>query len=61
MAKKPGKNITKARASIEARPYKLPEAAEAIKNQKADAYLAVGPGGSKITIDAITASKGRKP
>nr|WP_212362679.1 TAXI family TRAP transporter solute-binding subunit [Bradyrhizobium jicamae]MBR0755230.1 TAXI family TRAP transporter solute-binding subunit [Bradyrhizobium jicamae] len=32
------------------------EAAEAIKNQKADAYLAVGPGGSKITIDAITAS-----
>ena len=31
MAKKPGKNITKARATIEARPYKLTEAAEAIK------------------------------
>ena len=31
MAKKPGKNITKARAAIEARPYKLAEAAEAIK------------------------------
>jgi len=31
MAKKPGKNITKARATIEARPYKLVEAAEAIK------------------------------
>ncbi|WP_244481792.1 TAXI family TRAP transporter solute-binding subunit [Bradyrhizobium pachyrhizi] len=32
------------------------EAAEAIKNLKADAYLAVGPANSKITIDAITAS-----
>ena len=31
MARKPGKNITKARAQIEARPYKLVEAAEAIK------------------------------
>jgi len=31
MARKPGKNITKARAQIEARPYKLAEAAEAIK------------------------------
>ena len=31
MAKKPGKNITKARAQIEARPYKLVEAAETIK------------------------------
>jgi large subunit ribosomal protein L1 len=31
MAKKPGKNITKAHATIEARPYKLAEAAEAIK------------------------------
>ncbi len=31
MAKKPGKNITKARGTIEARPYKLVEAAEAIK------------------------------
>ena len=32
------------------------EAAEAIKNQKADAYLAAGPVNSKITSDAITAS-----
>jgi large subunit ribosomal protein L1 len=31
MAKKPGKNITKARALVEARPYKLVEAAEVIK------------------------------
>jgi large subunit ribosomal protein L1 len=31
MARKLGKNITKARAQIEARPYKLVEAAEAIK------------------------------
>ena len=31
MAKKPGKKIVKARATIEARPYKLAEAAEAIK------------------------------
>jgi len=31
VAKKPGKNITKARAQIEARPYKRAEAAEAIK------------------------------
>src|SRR3979411_1646805 len=32
------------------------EAAEAIRNQKADAYLAAGPVNSKITADAITAS-----
>jgi TRAP transporter TAXI family solute receptor len=32
------------------------EAAEAIRNQKADAYIAAGPLNSKITIDAITAS-----
>jgi TRAP transporter TAXI family solute receptor len=32
------------------------EAAEAIRNQKADAYLAAGPVNSKITSDAITAS-----
>ena len=31
MARKPGKNITKARGQIEARPYTLVEAAEAIK------------------------------
>jgi len=32
------------------------EAAESIRNQKADAYLAAGPVNSKITADAITAS-----
>jgi TRAP transporter TAXI family solute receptor len=32
------------------------EAAEAIRNQKADAYLAAGPLNSKITADAIAAS-----
>jgi TRAP transporter TAXI family solute receptor len=32
------------------------EAAEAIRNQKADAYLAAGPVNSKITTDAINAS-----
>ncbi len=32
------------------------EAAEAIRNQKADAYLAAGPVNSKITTDAILAS-----
>jgi TRAP transporter TAXI family solute receptor len=32
------------------------EAAEAIRNQKADAYLATGPVNSKITADAINAS-----
>ena len=32
------------------------EAAEAIRNQKADAYLAAGPVNSKITTDAIAAS-----
>src|SRR5262249_1609364 len=31
------------------------EAAEAIRNQKADAYIAAGPLNSKITTDAITA------
>src|SRR5258705_11350927 len=32
------------------------EAADAIRNQKADAYLAAGPVNSKITAEAITAS-----
>jgi TRAP transporter TAXI family solute receptor len=32
------------------------EADEAIRNQKADAYLAAGPVNSKITVDAIAAS-----
>ena len=33
------------------------EVAEAIRNQKADAYLAAGPVNSKITADAIAASR----
>jgi TRAP transporter TAXI family solute receptor len=39
------------------------EAADAIRSQKADAYLAAGPVNSKITADAIAASTrdGRKP
>jgi TRAP transporter TAXI family solute receptor len=39
------------------------EAADAIRNQKADAYLAAGPVNSKITADAIAASvhDGAKP
>jgi TRAP transporter TAXI family solute receptor len=39
------------------------EAVEAIRNQKADAYLAAGPANSKITIDAIAASahEGNEP
>jgi TRAP transporter TAXI family solute receptor len=32
------------------------EAVEAIRNQKADVYLAAGPANSKLTIDAIAAS-----
>jgi TRAP transporter TAXI family solute receptor len=36
--------------------FPAPEAAEAIRNQKADAYLAAGPVNSKITADAIAAS-----
>src|SRR5215212_9416272 len=36
------------------------EAAEAIRNQKADAYLAAGPVNSKITADAINASAPRR-
>jgi len=36
--------------------FPAPEAAEAIRNQKADVYLAAGPLNSKITIDAIAAS-----
>jgi TRAP transporter TAXI family solute receptor len=39
------------------------EAAEAIRNQRADAYLAAGPVNSKITADAINASmrEGKAP
>jgi TRAP transporter TAXI family solute receptor len=36
--------------------FPAPEAAEAIRNQKADAYLAAGPVNSKIIADAISAS-----
>src|SRR6195256_796772 len=36
--------------------FPAPEAADAIRNQKADAYLAAGPVNSKITAEAITAS-----
>jgi TRAP transporter TAXI family solute receptor len=43
-------------AKVEIVQYPANEAAEAIKAQKADAYLAAGPVNSKITSDAITAS-----
>nr|WP_082747953.1 TAXI family TRAP transporter solute-binding subunit [Bradyrhizobium macuxiense] len=43
--------------------FPVNEAVEAIRNQKADAYLAAGPANSKITIDAIAASahEGNEP
>jgi TRAP transporter TAXI family solute receptor len=41
---------------IEIAQFPASEAAEAIRNQKADAYLAAGPVNSKITTDAISAS-----
>ncbi|WP_246785204.1 TAXI family TRAP transporter solute-binding subunit [Bradyrhizobium sp. S69] len=43
-------------AKVEISQYPASEIAEAIKSQKADAYLAAGPVNSKITTDAITAS-----
>src|SRR6516225_1896519 len=43
-------------AKVEVIQFPANEAADAIRNQKADAYLAAGPLNSKITIDAITAS-----
>src|SRR3954451_12178183 len=43
-------------AKIEIVQFPAGEAADAIRNQKADAYLAAGPGNSKITTDAINAS-----
>jgi TRAP transporter TAXI family solute receptor len=43
-------------AKVEISQYPASEIAEAIKNQKADAYLAAGPVNSKITTDAIAAS-----
>ncbi len=43
-------------AKVEIMQFPANEAAEAIKAQKADAYLAAGPVNSKITSDAIAAS-----
>jgi TRAP transporter TAXI family solute receptor len=43
-------------SKIEIAQFPASEAADAIKNQKADAYLAAGPVNSKITTDAINAS-----
>ncbi len=43
-------------AKLEIIQFPANEAADAIRNQKADAYLAAGPVNSKITADAIAAS-----
>jgi TRAP transporter TAXI family solute receptor len=43
-------------SKVEIAQFPASEAAEAIRNQKADAYLAAGPVNSKITTDAINAS-----
>src|SRR4051794_13596467 len=43
-------------SKVEIAQFPAGEAAEAIRNQKADAYLAAGPVNSKITADAIAAS-----
>ena len=43
-------------AKVEIVQFPAAEATEAIRNQKADAYLAAGPVNSKITAEAITAS-----
>ncbi|HTO65946.1 MAG TPA: TAXI family TRAP transporter solute-binding subunit [Bradyrhizobium sp.] len=43
-------------AKVEIIQFPATEAAEAIRNQRADAYLAAGPVNSKITADAIAAS-----
>ncbi|WP_084030685.1 TAXI family TRAP transporter solute-binding subunit [Bradyrhizobium paxllaeri] len=43
-------------AKVEIVQFPANEAAEAIRHQKADAYLAAGPVNSKITADAIAAS-----
>lgn len=43
-------------AKVEIVQFPANEAAEMIRNQKADAYLAAGPVNSKITADAIAAS-----
>jgi TRAP transporter TAXI family solute receptor len=43
-------------SKVEIVQFPASEAADAIRNQKADAYLAAGPVNSKITADAIAAS-----
>jgi TRAP transporter TAXI family solute receptor len=43
-------------AKVEIVQFPVTEAVDAIRNQKADAYLAAGPVNSKITTDAIAAS-----
>ena len=43
-------------SKVEIVQFPAAEAADAIRNQKADAYLAAGPVNSKITAEAITAS-----
>ena len=43
-------------AKVDIVQFPVTETADAIKNQKADAYLAAGPVNSKITSDAIAAS-----
>ncbi|HLZ01472.1 MAG TPA: TAXI family TRAP transporter solute-binding subunit [Bradyrhizobium sp.] len=43
-------------AKVEIMQFPVNEAAEAIRNQKADAYLAAGPLNSRITTEAIAAS-----
>jgi TRAP transporter TAXI family solute receptor len=43
-------------AKVEIVQFPVTEAVDAIRNQKADAYLAAGPVNSKITSDAIAAS-----
>ena len=43
-------------AKVEIVQFPATEVADAIRNQKADAYLAAGPVNSKITADAISAS-----
>jgi TRAP transporter TAXI family solute receptor len=43
-------------AKVEIAQFPVNEAVDAIRNQKADAYLAAGPVNSKITTDAIAAS-----
>jgi TRAP transporter TAXI family solute receptor len=43
-------------AKVEIIQFPASEAADAIRNQKADAYIAAGPVNSKITMDAINAS-----